>query len=658
LSDNPEVLSTFPTNWSDDVAPNATIYITFDRDIAEGTTNNGFDDITMTENGIDPFMISDIYIQNENMLVIVPAEMNTNTNYQIDIPADAIEDAANPGLITNNVFYLSFSTGIGDFDHGEINPEYAYYSVSAPADVDFDIVWGEDTYMNEVYYYYYDEFDDYYEIELANTTDYEINGNVLTINNSFITSLSPVTGMELEFYTSFESGWFESFGISIVETTSPILVPNTLEFDLSNSIDIHTNIVFNTASTISSIYLGVLDLVEDTDYEINGTFLFIKASYLSEHLISVDDEIVLTVTFNTADEAELTITAIESGYTIPTIDPQYGEYSEVGIPETLEITITWNDATEVSNLFIWVYDEGEMQIFEYPYFEVTPINAQTALLSIDMTQSGKSKNGLKTTQTFNASIEIVFDIDLSVFYYLTIIDEYYIVSSESSPAYGGEVYGEDTYSVGEEVSLYAYPNAGYQFHNWKIDGVVVSTETPYFFEMPNHDVLVTANFAPLGAVLYTLDISLLPIIGGTVSGAGEYEEGQEVTIIATPNTGYIFTNWTDSESAEFATTAEYTFSMPAEDLSLTANFFDISGVEENLFSNQSIYPNPFSDFIIISNPETVETVIFTNIAGQIVAKHSNLENGRINTSDLAKGFYIMIMESKNNERLVKKVLKQ
>jgi hypothetical protein len=658
LSDYPEVLSTFPLNWDNNVDPNATIYITFDRDIAEGTANNGFDDITMYENGIDPWMISDIHIENGNMLIIVPAAMNMNTGYHIDIPADAIEDIANPELIMNNPFNLSFNTGFGDYNHGEINPEYAGYSILEPGDVNFDIDWGEDTYISDVAYYYFDEFDDYYQIILTNSTDYVINDNVLTINSSFISSLSPDAGTELYFYTVFESGWHENFVIMVVQTSLPSLAPDAITYDLSNPADIHTNIVLNSASSVSSVSFGALDLVEDTDYVIDGTWLFIKDSYLSGHLLFVDNEIILTMTFDTDDEADLTITAVESGLTIPTIDPQYEEYSNANFPETLEITITWNDATYVSTLFVWAYEEGEMQTFEYPYFVVTPIDAETALLSIDMTEAGKGKNGLKTTEMFNASIEIVFDIYLSVFYYLTIIEEYYDVTSISSPEYGGEVSGEDTYSVGEEVQLNAYANTGYQFQSWKINGIVVSTENTYIFEMPTHDVLVTASFTPIGTVLYTLDISLLPLDSGTTSGAGDYEEGEEVTILATPNTGYAFTNWTDGESAEFATSAEYTFTMPANDLSLTANFFDNTGVEENVFASQSVYPNPFSDYIIISNPETVENVIFTNITGQIVAEHNNLENGQINTFDLAKGFYIMIMESENGERLVKKVLKQ
>lgn len=62
--------------------------------------------------------------------------------------------------------------------------------------------------------------------------------------------------------------------------------------------------------------------------------------------------------------------------------------------------------------------------------------------------------------------------------------------------------------------------------------------------------------------------------GGTVSGGGGlYTAGEEVSIEAMANSGYAFVNWTnDSDSSVVSTDALYSFSMPAEDISYTANF--------------------------------------------------------------------------------------
>ena len=57
---------------------------------------------------------------------------------------------------------------------------------------------------------------------------------------------------------------------------------------------------------------------------------------------------------------------------------------------------------------------------------------------------------------------------------------------------------------------------------------------------------------------------------GTVTGAGEYEEGAEVTLVATANDGYEFVNWTKGEEV-VSTEATYTFTI-TENVALVANF--------------------------------------------------------------------------------------
>ena len=56
----------------------------------------------------------------------------------------------------------------------------------------------------------------------------------------------------------------------------------------------------------------------------------------------------------------------------------------------------------------------------------------------------------------------------------------------------------------------------------------------------------------------------------TITGGGEYEAGESVTITATANVGYRFVNWTKG-SEVFSTESVHTFTV-SEDLNLTANF--------------------------------------------------------------------------------------
>ena len=69
---------------------------------------------------------------------------------------------------------------------------------------------------------------------------------------------------------------------------------------------------------------------------------------------------------------------------------------------------------------------------------------------------------------------------------------------------------------------------------------------------------------------FTLTATANPAEGGSVTGAGVYEEGTTVTLTATPNEGYEFVSWTNG-GAEVSTNATYSFVINAN-LALVANF--------------------------------------------------------------------------------------
>lgn len=83
-------------------------------------------------------------------------------------------------------------------------------------------------------------------------------------------------------------------------------------------------------------------------------------------------------------------------------------------------------------------------------------------------------------------------------------------------------------------------------------------------------VLLASAFIGLQGQDYTLTLSVNPASSGTTTGAGTYASGTEVTVTATPATGYQFVNWTEN-SVQASTTASYTFTITA-DRTLVANF--------------------------------------------------------------------------------------
>jgi hypothetical protein len=76
---------------------------------------------------------------------------------------------------------------------------------------------------------------------------------------------------------------------------------------------------------------------------------------------------------------------------------------------------------------------------------------------------------------------------------------------------------------------------------------------------------------------YTLTLESFPPGAGTLTGAGDYEAGAEVLITAAASEGFAFVNWSDGEQVLTAET-EYTLTMPADHLTLTANFQELGDV--------------------------------------------------------------------------------
>jgi len=67
-------------------------------------------------------------------------------------------------------------------------------------------------------------------------------------------------------------------------------------------------------------------------------------------------------------------------------------------------------------------------------------------------------------------------------------------------------------------------------------------------------------------------VNIEPESSGSTSGHGTYFTEDEVSLKATSNSGYEFVNWTNLEGDVLSDSEEYTFIMPAEDITLTANF--------------------------------------------------------------------------------------
>ena len=118
-------------------------------------------------------------------------------------------------------------------------------------------------------------------------------------------------------------------------------------------------------------------------------------------------------------------------------------------------------------------------------------------------------------------------------------------------------------------------NSNDQFHfNWGWSGsgngyYAIGALNPSGHEYHSSNYAIF-NIRPRTDVYCDINLTANPNNGGTVSGGGNYQEGQSCTINATANSGYTFLNWT--ENGNFVSTlANYTFAVTG-DRNLVANF--------------------------------------------------------------------------------------
>ncbi len=145
----------------------------------------------------------------------------------------------------------------------------------------------------------------------------------------------------------------------------------------------------------------------------------------------------------------------------------------------------------------------------------------------------------------------------------------FALALSSSPAAGGTTTGSGSYKAGASVTATALPNPGYSFINWTNAGVIASTSSSFTFNLTKNQTLV-ANFKVIAASQFAVILTSNPAAGGTTTGSGAYNAGTSVTVTATANAGYHFTNWTNN-GAIASTSPSYTFPLTAN-VTLVANF--------------------------------------------------------------------------------------
>ncbi len=206
---------------------------------------------------------------------------------------------------------------------------------------------------------------------------------------------------------------------------------------------------------------------------------------------------------------------------------------------------------------------------------------------------------------------------------------------------------QEAYNMGEVVELRALAHEGYLFDGWDgdtehLDDALAAETT---LTMPAGDVELTAAFVLQD---YSLTVYADPEGSGDVDKDPEqeaYNMGEVVELRAIAHEGYLFDGWDgDTEHLDDALAAETTLTMPAGDISLTANFVtDDTGIVETGFLGFRLFPNPakYTLFVVSEGPLISEATVI-DLLGQVIYRQSVQDHRHeINVSGFRTGNYFI-----------------
>ena len=192
----------------------------------------------------------------------------------------------------------------------------------------------------------------------------------------------------------------------------------------------------------------------------------------------------------------------------------------------------------------------------------------------------------------------------------------YTITVLANPTDAGIVSGGGTYYEGTVVTVEAAPYQGYVFNGWDDNNMQIRRTITV-----TGNATYTANFVDASSVtLYTITVTSDNNLFGTATGSGTYAEGTEVTIEAIPNSGYRFSSWNNGQ----ITDNPYTI-IVTRDENFVAYFTENTGIEEELVSMISVFPNPTSGMF---------TVELSSIEGNVTCQIVNARGSVVETREI------------------------
>ena len=421
-------------------------------------------------------------------------------------------------------------------------------------------------------------------------------------------------GSEINVNTTVNEGWqFDNFTINgeVVEMPYTIAGENTTIAIVAN----FTHIEYTVSVTVSDEAAGTAVLAEEgpfylgSEINVNTTT---NEGWQFDNFTTVDGEvvtmpyviegeetnIVIVANFHQLEyEVTVTVNPAESG--TYTIDPE-GPYYYYG--DQITVTATPTEGYQFVNFTV----NDEVVTMPYTVTEAVEITANfleetvnTYTVSVTMnpegagtiTGAGTFAEGTPIQLNATANDGYTFDYwtiggenietnpysfeltdNVEVVANFTHI-EYTVTVSVSDEAAGTAVLAEEgPFYLGSVINVNTTVNEGYRFVNFTINNGEAVT-MPYTIAGENTTIAIVANFE----LIPTYNITVAEVLNGTVTASAETaEEGEEITVTATPAEGYeltalYFVN-AETEAQVVIDMETMKFEMPAADVTIYATF--------------------------------------------------------------------------------------
>ncbi|MDD4671396.1 MAG: leucine-rich repeat protein [Bacteroidales bacterium] len=219
--------------------------------------------------------------------------------------------------------------------------------------------------------------------------------------------------------------------------------------------------------------------------------------------------------------------------------------------------------------------------------------------------------------------------------------------------------GEVQIGEGEDITFAIAADHGFNINDVSVDGVSVGSVQTYTFENVTADHTIEATFTIKS---YTLTFELIdadetPIAGATIT-INELDltsDSDGKAEISLTNGNYPY-----SISLDGYEVVSDEVIISDEDQTVKVNMVKL-GLDDNSLSRVNVYPNPFSNRLVVSNAGDVSRIVVNNLMGQpiqvLTNKNANPE-WIINTSSLKLGIYLVTLYSADGKRVVRKVVKE